>query len=149
VQFPETLILPGGQVVTLAPDSDSAWEIFAGAVSGEDCPIYHWSRFDAGVLRSTGPTEVRQALESRMHDLHATFKRTVSLPLKSTSIKVVSTYLGYPWPGYNAWFAAWADYAYWLDSDDREALARACMYQRADVQSLAWVWRWLVEGESH
>ena len=48
---------PDDQQVTLAPDSDAAWEVFAAAVSGDNCPIFHWSgydaRFCAGRLPST------------------------------------------------------------------------------------------------
>lgn len=46
----------------------------------------------------------------RTIDLHVVFLRCVSLPLGSTSIKVVSMYLGHPWPGYNDWFAALLGY---------------------------------------
>lgn len=141
VQTPETLSLPGGQQVTLAPDSDSLWEVLAESVAG-NAPIFHWTGYDAALLRGTAPRAVRDALEPRFEDLHRHFTRAVSLPLRSTSIKVISTYLGYPWPGYNEWFAAYLDYRYWLDGGPIAALERACMYQRADVQSMAWVWRW-------
>jgi predicted RecB family nuclease len=144
VQVPEPLTLSDGQAITVVPDSDSAWETFAAAVAGDDSPIFHWSGYDASLLRGTAPTAVRKQLELRFHDLHATLKRTVSLPLHSTSIKIVSAYLGFPWPGYADWFAAYLDYRYWLDENNLEALAHACLYQRADVQSLAWVWRWMV-----
>jgi len=141
VQTPEPLTLPDGQRVILAPDSDALWEAFAESVAG-DAPIFHWTGYDAAILRSSGPAHVQRALLPRFEDLHHHFTRAVSLPLRSTSIKAISTYLGYPWPGYNEWFAAYLDYQYWLDSGKVDALARACMYQRADVQSMAWVWRW-------
>ncbi len=149
VQVPEPLALPDGQVITLVPDSDSAWEVLAASVTrhaGDDSPVYHWSGYDVGMLRTTAPLDIRQQLEPRFHDLHATITRAISFPLRSTSIKVISAYLGFPWPGYNDWFAAYLDYKYWLDGGGLDVLARACMYQRADVQSLAWVWRWLVES---
>lgn len=141
VQTLETLALPGGQRVTLAPDSDSLWETLAESVAGS-APIFHWTGYDAALLRGTAPRAVRDALEPRFEDLHRHFTQAVSLPLRSTSIKAISTYLGYPWPGYNEWFAAYQDYRYWLDGGPIAALERACMYQRADVQSMAWVWRW-------
>ena len=144
VQLPEVLTLPDGQVVVLVPDSDSAWDVFAEAVGYGTCPIFHWTGYDAAILRGSGPSVVRSQLEPRLHDLHATLKQVVSLPLKSTSIKPVSMYLGFEWPGYNDWFAAYLDYRHWLESGSLEALTRACMYQRADVQSMALVWRWLV-----
>jgi predicted RecB family nuclease len=143
VQEPEPLILPGGQVITLVPDSDAAWETFAAAVPG-DQPVYHWTGYDMGILRATAPLDVRAQLGPCFTDLHAVFKRAVSLPLGSTSIKAISVYLGFPWMGYTDWFAAYLDYCYWLDEGNLSALARACAYQRADVQSMAWVWRWLV-----
>ncbi len=143
VQSPEALILPDGQAVILVPDSDGAWEVFAEAVGG-DAPVFHWTAYDAGMLRATGPRAVQERLGARMHDLHRTVTRAVSFPLGSTSIKTVSAYLGFPWPGYQDWFAAYQDYRYWLDDGRLDALMRACMYQRADVESMAWVWRWLI-----
>lgn len=145
VQLTESLMLPGGQRVILVPDSDSAWEAFAAAVAVTDAPIYHWSGYDAALLRQSAPAPVRTSLEPRLHDLNATLRRSVSLPLKSTSIKQVSTFLGFAWPGHQDYRAAYVDYRYWLESGDPTVLARACTYQRADVQSLAHVWHWMNE----
>lgn len=144
VQLPESMTLPDGQAITLVPDSDSAWEVLADHVARDDGPIYHWTGYDAAILRGSAPAYLTAALLPRMHDLHATIKRSVSFPLKSTSIKAVSIRLGFPWPGYNDWFAAYLDYRHWLESGQLDALVKACTYQRADVQSMAWVWRWLV-----
>jgi predicted RecB family nuclease len=146
VQLPAPMTLPDGQVIALVPDSDTAWEVLAEAVSGNDSPIYTWTGYDVGILRGSAPDPVRTLLEPRFHDLHATFTQAVSLPLKSTSIKPVSAYLGFEWFGYNDWFAAYLDYGYWLEQSDLDALTRACTYQCADVQSLAHVWRWLVSN---
>lgn len=147
VQLPEPLTLPDGQPVTLVPDSDTAWEVLAEAVAAQAGPICHWTGYDAGILRGSAPAAVLDQLEPRMFDLHAAFKRAVSLPLPSTSIKVVAAYLGFVWPDNPDWFAAYLDYQLWLGSGDKTALARACAYQRADVQSMAWVWRWLVAND--
>jgi len=145
VELPQTVTLPSGERVTYAPDSDSAWEVFAEAVAGEDSPIYHWTGYDAALLRGSAPAHVVERLLPRFSDLHATFKQSVSLPLKSTSIKPVSVYFGFEWPGHQDYRAAYIDYQYWLDSADPVALTRSVTYQRADVQSMALVWRWLVE----
>ncbi len=146
VSAPEAVTLPDGQPVTLAPDPDAAWRVFAADVASRPGPIYHWTAFDAAVLAHTAPADVRATVGPRMHDLHASIKRCVSFPLSSTSIKAVAAYLGYRWPGYNDWFAAFLDYQEWLATGDVEALTRACTYQRADVESMALVWRWLVNG---
>ncbi|MCD4687522.1 MAG: TM0106 family RecB-like putative nuclease [Anaerolineae bacterium] len=144
VQLPEPLTLPDGQQLTLVPDSDSAWEVFADAIRDSSGPIYHWTGYDAAIMRDSAPAHVTAELAPRLHDLNSTLKRVVSLPLKSTSIKPVSLHLGFAWPGYNDWFAAYVDYQHWLERDEVAALERACMYQRADVQSMAFVWRWLM-----
>ena len=141
---PEVLILPDGQPVILAPDVDSLWGVLADAVAETDGPLYHWSAYDRTILRGSAPPELQEQLAPRFVDLLATCKRAVSLPVPSLSLKVVSRYLGFPWPGSDDWFAAYLDYCTWLDWNDVEALTRACVYQRADVQALAWVWRWLV-----
>jgi uncharacterized protein len=144
VQLPERLTLNDDQSITLVPDSDSAWEVFADAISASAGPIYHWSGYDAALLRGSAPAYVVEPIGPRMHDLNATLRQVLSLPVKSTSIKVVSTHLGFAWPGQRDYRAAYVDYRYWLDSGDPAALLRACTYQRADVQSMAHVWRWLV-----
>ncbi len=144
VQLSERLTLPDGQLVTLVPDSDTAWEVFAEAMSASSEPIYHWSGYDAALLRGSARAYVVDQLTPRMHDLNATFRQVVSLPLKSTSIKQVSTHLGFEWPGQQDYRAAYVDYRYWLEQGDLDVLVRACTYQRADVQSLAHVWWWLV-----
>jgi predicted RecB family nuclease len=133
-----------GRVVMVVPDKDTAWESFADAVSDSDCPIYHWTGFDAGVMRSTAPRQVREQLEERMHDLHRSFKRCVKFPVDGNSLKVVARYLNFEWAEYDAWDAAYWDYQRWLRRGDMEALARSCNYQRADVEALAVVWNWLV-----
>lgn len=143
VDAAEQRVLPDDQRITLAPDYETLWWVFADAMAANPAPIYHWTGYDIGILRSTAPGGVKQQLEPRMHDLHRLFTRSVSLPLKSTSIKAVSVYLGFEWIGTNDWFQAFLDYKQWIEADDLAALTRACMYQRADVQSMAWVWRWL------
>jgi uncharacterized protein len=144
-QEPQTLILPDGQPVTLTPDVEGLWTVLADAVAGTDSPIYHWSAYDRSILRSSASPDLGEQLAPRFVDLLAVCQRTVSLPLPNLSLKAVAPYLGFPWPGHDNWFLAYLDYRSWLDQGDLEALARACTYQRADVQALAWVWRWLVE----
>ncbi len=144
VQAPKVQTLSDGLTVTLAPGSDGIWQVFAESVRGSSGPVYHWTGFDLSILRATAPADVRAEIEPRMLDLHRAITRSISFPLSSTSIKTISTYLGYPWPGYNEWFAAFLDYREWLNSDNLDALTRACTYQRADVQSMAWVWNWLL-----
>ncbi len=142
----ESCVLPDQQRLTLAPDYETLWLVFADAMAARSAPIYHWTGYDAAVLRSTAPEPVRRQLEPRLHDLHRLFTRSFSLPLKSTSIKTVSVHLGFEWVGTNDWFQAFLDYKQWVETADLAALTRACRYQRADVQSMAWVWRWLVEN---
>jgi predicted RecB family nuclease len=141
--FP-TYDLPDGQRILIIPDSDAGWRLVAA--TGGSQPVYHWSGYEMEVLRKTGPPDAIAALENRLHDLHRTFKQTVTIPVRGTSIKKVGPYLGYHWPPGATAFSAWADYQAWLLDNDKEALARACAYQRADVEALEVVWRWLNEG---
>lgn len=143
VRQTEQLILPDQQTVTLVPDYESVWAIFAQSISASAAPIYHWTGYDVAILRSTAPDDIRQRLEPRMFDLHRVFTRAVSLPLKSTSIKAISVYLGFQWIGTNDWFEAFQDYRAWIEAGDIQALTRASRYQRTDVQSMAWVWQWI------
>lgn len=141
--FP-TYDLPDGSRITIIPDSDAGWRLVAA--TGGSQPVYHWSGYEMDVLRKTGPPDAIAALENRLHDLHKTFKQTVTIPVRGTSIKKVGPYLGYHWPPGATAFTAWADYQAWLLDNDKEALARACAYQRADVEALDVVWKWLNEG---
>lgn len=138
----ETLTLPDGHTIYIIPDSDAGWRLVAGA--GFDCPVYHWGGFERQVLRATAPPDVIEVLEGRLHDLNRTFKNCFALPMRSTSIKKVALYFGFAWPeGTNA-FSAWHDYTAWLLDNDRDRLARACAYNRADVEALDLIWRWMV-----
>ncbi len=142
-----TLTLPDGSSVILVPSQETAWDVFTASAAPGNEPIYHWTGYDAGIMRRFAPATVKTVLDSRMHDLHATFKRTVALPQRSTSLKPVARYLGFAWPegaeGGQGWWLAWQDYQHWLKYGDEAALARSCRYQRADVEALAVVWQWL------
>jgi predicted RecB family nuclease len=138
------LKLRGGVEVNFVPDSDTGWQIFADAISAVPGPIYHWSGFELTVLRKTAPRDVIEALDQRLHDLHRTFKRSCVLPMRGTSIKKVAAYLNFQWPVGSDAISAWVDYQRWLRDSDADALAQACAYNRADVQALAVVRRWLV-----
>jgi predicted RecB family nuclease len=144
--------LDDGRAIHLAAGSDAAWRLFADLLSDSNCPIYHWTKFDQGVLRATAPRDVIAALDGRMHDLYASFKATARLPVRSYSLKVVAPYLDrYTrgesgvslWQEYDSWWLAWEDYRAWLRSGDPTPLARACNYQQADVEGLSVVWNWL------
>lgn len=141
---PQTVALHDGRTITTVPDKDIAWEMFAEALGDGDCPIYHWTGFDAGVMRATAPYSVRERLEDRMHDLHHSFKHSVKFPVTSNSLKVVARYLNFDWVEYDAWDAAYWDYQRWLRQGDVFALARSCNYQQADVEALTVVWSYLV-----
>lgn len=138
--------LLGFAKLILVGDTDEAWQAFYESVGVDDKPIYHWTGFDAGVLRATAPLHIRQALLGRMHDLHHTFVNTVRLPLKSYSIKKVAPYFGFNWSGYEEWWAAETDYRRWLATDNADYIYRSCGYQRDDVLALAVIWDWLVKN---
>lgn len=138
---------PIGELITVK-DKDEAWRVFHESVGVDDKPIYHWSGFDAGVMKATAPASVKNALLGRMHDLHHTFVNTVRLPLRSYSIKKVAAYFGFSWSGYEEWWAAETDYRKWLVSGEVEHITHACQYQRDDVLALAVVWKWLIENHA-
>ena len=147
--FPRARVMlpPIGELI-IVRDKDEAWEAFYQSVGVDDKPIYHWSGFDAGVMRATAPDAVKHALLGRMHDLHQTFVTTVRLPLRSYSIKKVAAYFGFSWKGYDAWWAAETDYRKWLISGDQQHIINACEYQRDDVLALAVVWKWLINNHA-
>jgi predicted RecB family nuclease len=144
----DALTLPTGQTVMLAPDTDSAWRVFAEGVSGDAEPVLHWTGFDSGVMRATAPRDVVAALDRRLGDLHADFKRSVAIPARGTSLKTVAAHFGFAWSAYADWFAALRDYERWLATDDVRALERAAAYQLDDVRAMVIVWGWLVAQAS-
>lgn len=139
---PDILRLAGDIQATLVPDVATAWYQFADAV-GDSGLIYHWSGYDAGILRSTAPLAVRKRLEGRMHDLLRTYNHTVKLPVSSASLKVVAAYLGFSWSGYAEWWQAFQDFHHWQHTGDIQVLEQACLYQRDDVVALGLVWQWM------
>src|SRR5262245_24928336 len=144
----QTITLSDERVITLVPDTDEAWRVFAEAVIEQNAPIYHWTGFDAGVMKKNAPDDVKSLLLHRMHDLHRSFTQTVKLPLHSTSLKVVSAYFQFRYSGYESWEMAYHDYRSWLINGNLSRLARACAYQREDVEALHVVWNWLMENRN-
>lgn len=134
--------LPDEREIITVRDTDEGWRTFA-ALTPDAPRIYHWTGFDAGVMRAQAPDEARDLLDARMVDLHHHYKRCVRFPVYGASLKVVARYLDFEWDEYDAWDAAYRDYRQWLLDDDVYALTRAANYQRADVVALAVVWRWL------
>jgi uncharacterized protein len=139
------LRLPDGAEVTIVSNSDEGWRMVSAAAQELPGPVYHWGNFEMGMLKSTAPPDVITALVDRLHDLNRTFRKTVAIPVRGTSLKTVAPYLGFEWPeGANA-LTACADYEAWLLDNDADALARACAYNRADVEAMAMIWRWLLD----
>lgn len=137
------LLLPGGQSVIVIEDSDTGWRLVADAFRQYPGPVYHWGGFEMGVLKATAPQDVIDTLQGHLHDLNRTFKQTYAIPVRGTSIKKVAPWLGFGWPEGSDAMTAWADYNGWLLMSDRDALARACAYNRADVEALDLIWRWM------
>jgi predicted RecB family nuclease len=127
--------MPDGNRVVYVPNHDELWRTFAEYVAGVP-KAFHWSGFDAQVMRRTAPPDVVPRLNPLMDDLLAHTKRTTAFPLNSLSLKVLGPYCGYQWSAYDTWDAAWLDYNKWLREDDDDALMRACAYQRDDVKAM-------------
>ncbi len=142
----QTLTLLDGQRVIVVPHKDAAWQVFAESLSGDSRPVYHWTGFDAGIMRATAPDDVKAGLLGRMHDLHRSFNRSVRLPVSSTSLKVIARYFRFSWTGSDRWEEAYLNYRAWLRRGDLRLLTHACAYQRDDVEALGVVWRWLVDN---
>jgi predicted RecB family nuclease len=138
-----TVTLPDGQRVNLAPSADEAWRVFAESIAGSDQAVFHWSPYDAGVLRRSGPQDVIDSLLPRLRDLCKLFDDAVKIPVKGVSLKTVAPYFGFNWHGTDDWFAAYMDYRQWLRTGNLTALASACAYQRDDVEAMVIIQRWL------
>lgn len=147
VALPEPFELPDGQQLTLVPDSDTAWEAFAAAIGADvpgGPPVYTWTSYEMAILRGSAPARLQAQIAPRLTDFHKIVCRALTFPLGSTSIKPIAAYLGFEWGGYDDWRAAFEAYMQWRETGEIGALVRACTYQRADVQSMAHVWRWLM-----
>lgn len=139
--------LDDGTIVHIEPNAVAAWYRMAESIAASDTPVFHWTGYDAAILRATAPADVRRALEPRFFDLHRAFSQAVRFPVDGTSLKRVAAYLGFAWGAYESWFAAWEDYRAWLRSGSDAALARSLRYQMDDVIALERVWRWLAAAE--
>jgi predicted RecB family nuclease len=139
--------LPDGTTVAIISDCNEGWRIIADAAQRNPGPIYHWGSFEKGVLRSTAPQDAIEVLDSRLHDMNKTFKKSFVFPVRGTSIKTVAPYLGFTWPPETSAFSAWADYQAWLLENDTDALSRACAYNRADVEAMTLIWQWMIDND--
>jgi predicted RecB family nuclease len=137
------ITLPDQRTITLVPDAASAWRVFAASASVCEQPIFHWTSFDAAVMKRTAPRDVTRLLSPYLCDLCKVFDDAVKLPVKGVSLKTVAPYLGFAWQGYEDWYAAWSDYLKWQRTGSIDALASATAYQRDDVEAMVVVQRWL------
>ena len=124
---------------------EAAWWCFYEDVAPLEQPIFHWTGYDAGVMRQTAPETVRETLLPRMHDLAGSFIKSVQLPIQSYSIKEVARYFGFDWQEYDNWQQALWDYKSWMRTGDKRYLEKASRYQRDDVLSMLTVWAWIAE----
>jgi predicted RecB family nuclease len=141
----ERLALPDGAIIRMIPDSDTGWRLMASEAERVDGKVFHWGGFERGVLKATAPEDAIAALHHRLHDLNQTFRKSAALPVRGTGIKKVAPYLGFAWPEGTDAFSAWYDYSAWLLESSADALARACAYNRADVDAMDVIWRWLLD----
>lgn len=139
--------LPNGETITLVPNADAAWRFFAASVIDSNAPIFHWTPFDATNMKNEAPTDVRDALLPRLHDLCKLFDHAVKMPIKGVSLKTVGAHLGFGWRVYDDWWEAYIDYQKWLKGNNVEALASACAYQQDDVSAMMIVRQWLVDND--
>ncbi len=139
------LLLPDGRRVQIVEHYTDAWRMLAEYAAAHDLKIYHWSGFDASVMKQTAAPDVVEVLSPRMKDLLHIFKQTVMLPVRGRSIKKVAAYLGYAYPPESDYRQAWNDYQLWMLENDDEALARAMAYQLADVEAMLIARDWLIK----
>lgn len=134
----------GGLTIQAVRDVHTAWRRMLSAVEGDTTPIYHWTSFDHGGMKSTAEPEVYEAMRPRLHDLHTTVNKTLRFPAMGTSIKTIGRYLGFDWAGYDSFMQAYLDYRTWLTRGSQPHLHQAAQYQIDDVKALVHLWRFLV-----
>lgn len=137
--------LPDGHLIHFMQDANAAWELFHDVVSVDKMPIFHWSGFDAGIMKSFAP-HIHEHLKSRLMDLCKVFSQTVQIPAQGVSLKVVAPYLGFKWRAYEDWFQAWTDYLHWLESEDEMRLLKLSQYQTDDVLAMIIINKWLINS---
>lgn len=139
--------LPDGHELILVKDYDAAWGLIAEAAADVPGPIYHWSKYEVGVLRQSASRGLIAQLEPRLHDLLETFQQTVAPPVTSFSIKNIGAYLGIRWPDGEDAYAAWMGYLQWQRQGEPHGLATGCAYLRSDVEALTAAWTWIVSSQ--
>lgn len=82
-------------------------------------------------------------------DLHAAFEKSVRLPVRGTSVKLVAPWMGFAWSNPDAdaeWSTAQLHRAYRTkDPDARQAiLDEVARYNADDLWAMRVVWRWVV-----
>lgn len=127
-----------------AQDHLHAWQLFSDIVQQDTLPIFHWSGFDAGVMKKAVP-DLYEPVQHRLHDLCRIFARTVQVPRQGVSIKTIAPYVGFRWAGYDDWSQAWRDYQQWLRNGHEEQFRHLLQYQMDDVHAMHVILEWLVE----
>ena len=142
-QAPAAVQVSAGHKVYFVRNSFALWQTFCEAVSVSDAPIYHWTKYDPGIMSAAVPS-LYQPLANRFRDLHHIFKHAVKFPVQGNSIKAVAPHLGFRWSVTDDWSEAYLDYASFLNDRDPKRLERTSAYQRDDVIAMDIIWRWLV-----
>ncbi len=145
-ETPRTIRLPDGNEIIFLKDAEAAWELIAEEAASVPGPIYHWSKYEVGVLRQSASPRLIERLEPRLHDLLETYQGTVTLPVTSFSIKSIGAHLGQVWPPGEDAMAAWMAYLRWRERGDHQLLVNPCAYLRADVAGLMLAWQWISRG---
>ncbi len=142
-QPPRHQTLAHGHQIHFVPTYRAAWEVFEAVVAQDDEPLFHWSGYDAGNMRRFMPN-IYATLQHRLFDLSRLFSRTVQIPRRGVSLKVVAPYLGFEWKAYDNWFYAWTDYQAWCHDQDETKLVSLSHYQADDVLAMIVIRDWLI-----
>ncbi len=128
------------------------WEQFLHFVSlYPDAPIFHYSEYEVDAVQRlaklyrTSPKKI-QPLLSRFVDLHEMTIETVTLPVRSYSLKSLAQWLGFQWRDRGVrgdQTVCWYDR--WLKSGDRSLLEAILRYNEDDCRATYLLKNWLVE----
>lgn len=143
---PQTVTLADGQEIIFVRNYEAAWELIAEEAATVPGPIYHWSKYEVGVLQQSASPRLNDLLGPRLHDLLETYHKTVTMPVPGFSIKTIGAHLGQHWPDGEDAYAAWMAYLRWQQKSDHQILERPLAYLRADVAGLMLAWDWMAKS---
>lgn len=138
------ITLDGNQTVQFVPHLLLAWQLLAEQIADQEMSVYYWGKVIRRHLQQTAPISVQNRLKPQLMDLLDLFADTVVLPVQSSGLQPVASYLGYRWRGAEAPYEAHIAYLFWIREQRLDLLQEACAFMQQNARAVEHIGQWLM-----